>query len=561
MNDYQLREPISPSISSALSEYDSLTKILLSARGINSSEEAEEFLNVEYKTHDPMLFMDMKKAVDRFNTAIKNNEKIVVFCDYDGDGIPAAALMSSFFQLIKHDNVIFRIPDRHSEGYGLSEKIVEEFDDVSLIILIDCGIRDNDAIESANKKGIDTIVIDHHLPSEKLPNAFAIINPKREEDSYPEEDLCGCALAFKFVQGVLSENRYSLKEGAEKWLLDLVAIATVADMVPLRGENRILARFGLIVLRKTQRYGLRSLMSILKRPIQSITEDDIGFVIAPRINSASRIGDPYDAFKMLSSNDPAEAHNLAVKLNDLNKRRQGLVASVTKTAKKVAETKDSSMSVWCFGQSDWRPSIAGLVASSLVDQYNKPVFVWGRSGSGTIKGSCRAPNGVNLIEIMNKAQESKNIFTEYGGHKVAGGFTIDEKKLFEVEAALSVAFEKIPSESEEGEKIADAVLSFDTLTEIFNECLSKFAPFGRGNEKPLFVFEDVYINNVTKFGIGGRHVRYELKDKKGNVAKGISFFSSVLIEEGSNTTLVAYLESSLNSNKPSLRIIDYKKTI
>jgi single-stranded-DNA-specific exonuclease len=308
---------------------------LLASRGI-SAEGKEAFLNPSYKElHDPLLLPGMAKARDRVIDAMRKGERIAVFADYDADGIPGAAMMADFFARAKFANFECYIPHRHDEGFGLNLDAIRELAarGATLLITLDCGTVDLEEAKLARELGLDVIITDHHEPKAELPEAYAIVNPKLPGSAYPFAGLCGTAVAFKLVQAILAKERFGIAEGQEKWLLDLVGIATLSDMVPLVGENRILARFGLEVLRKTRRPGLLALYGLLRLDPHYLMEDDITFSITPRINAASRMGEPEDAFKLLSTTSERDAMVLANHLEKINKERKGLAGSLVKAAK------------------------------------------------------------------------------------------------------------------------------------------------------------------------------------------------------------------------------------
>ena len=321
-----------------LEAYSPLVKALLANRGVTEKEDAKTFLNISYESHihDPFLLTDMEKSVDRILKAIDANEKIIIYSDYDCDGIPGGVLLHDFFKKIGYENFENYIPHRHEEGYGLNISAIEKFgeDGVDILISVDCGVTDVVPVEKANGFNIDVIITDHHFPNGTLPKAYAILNPKQDEDSYPYDMLCGTGVVFKLIQALIKKGNHSnggtsfdLKEGWEKWWLDMVGLATIADMVPLTGENRVLAHYGLQVLCKSRRLGLIQLCRKIYVKQLSITEDDIGFMIAPRINAASRMDMPQDAFKLLSTEDEVEAGMLSAHLDKINNKRKGLVGA------------------------------------------------------------------------------------------------------------------------------------------------------------------------------------------------------------------------------------------
>lgn len=529
--------------------FPEIHELLLKERQI---ADPENFLNPDYgKLHDPSLLPDMDKATERILRAVKDGEHIVVFSDYDADGIPGAVVLSDFFNRTGYKNASFYIPHRHDEGFGLNLLAVEECAKrgAKLIITVDCGIADIKEVALANKLGIDVIITDHHEPNEELPLAFAIVNPKRKDSTYPFKEICGSAVAYKLVQAMLAKDSFGIKPGMEKWSLDMVGIATLSDMVPLIDENRIFASFGLDVLRKSQRPGLAVLFENLKLNRKTLSEDDVAFMITPRINAASRMGVPYDAFKLLSTTDEAEARTYADHLEKINNERKGIVASMVRDAKKHLAGREVTPAVIVIGNPEWRPALAGLVANSLVEEYERPVFVWARDGEGMIKGSCRSYNGYDLFKLMNKAADA---FLEFGGHAGAGGFSVTLENLPSLEEKLSLSLAELECEDEKEKEGLPIALT--QISEGLWQTVSRFAPFGVGNEKPVFKIENVPIKSLKQFGKEGNHLELSL----GNGVKAIAFFSSPStynLEPGiSSCSLYAHLEKSYFRNRPELRL-------
>lgn len=570
---YTLKEKISKEAEKELEKYDSITKQLLCNRGIKTGEEAESFLNPDFVAHlhDPFLLPGMERAVERILFAIENNEKIGIWSDYDADGIPGGALLHDFFKLIGFSNFVNYIPDRHEEGYGLNSDGVEELakEGVKLMITIDCGIRDIEEIRHAKSLGIETIITDHHEPiflsdenREIVPESFAIVNHKMADSKYPESFLCGSGIVWKLIEAILIKKRDLLKEGQEKWLLDLAGIATLSDMVPLRGENRALAYYGLQVLRKTRRPGLKKLYQVLKINSKNLNEDDIGFLITPRINAASRMGKPRDAFDLLVCDNEAEAEALAKHLEKLNNERKGVVASIVKEIKHTLKNRfenEGPKQVIVIGNVDWRPSLLGLAANSISEEYNRPVFIWGRESGTIIKGSCRSDGTTDLVSLMERTKMS---FLEFGGHKLSGGFSISEERIHNLENDLVEASLHIVAG--EVEEFADLELKIGDVNLSTAEKINKLAPFGVGNEKPVFTFYNVIPERIERFGKSKDHLLITLRDG-GKTIKAISFFSNPdswgdCLKEGVPVNLAASIELSYwRGDRPEvrLRIVDF----
>ncbi len=575
---------------------------IIETRGIN----AETFLNPSYEgRHSPFLLKDMDVAVERILQAIRNNEKIAIWHDYDCDGIPGGALLFDFFRAIQYP-VHMYVPER-SDGYGLNEGGLRYLRDqsVSLVITVDCGITDIAEVAYARELGIDVIVTDHHLPvlsavegpvlsavegpvlsalvvspvepvegplqegrseegrgREELPKAVAVINAHREDDTYPFKGLCGTGTAFKLVEALIERGAFSLPVGWEKWLLDLVALATVADMVPLSGENRALVRWGLQVLCLGRRPGLKALFEIDRIPIESATEDDLAFSIAPKINAASRMKSPRLAFELLTTSSLERARELARELVSLNKERKTEGMRVAKEVKRRVEALPSLDEVIVLGHSSWRPSLLGIAATGIVETYGKSVFLWGKEGN-LLKGSCRSNGFVNMVSLMSAA---RHVFTDFGGHESAGGFSIAEENIHLLPGALAAAFISLAlphgGEALRARGEPDGFLTIAEANETAYDALRLLAPFGEGNPKPVFRLHNVTVEKFFRFGAHKDHARLVLSDTLGRTVDAISFFFSrtpfrdvlMLLSRGDSVTLDASLERSHFNGKKELRL-------
>lgn len=545
-----------------LASYQPLTQILLKNRGITTRTEAETFLNPNYQTgiYDPFLIMNMDIAVDRIMRAIECNEWIIVYGDYDCDGIPGSVILHDFFKKIGYANFENYIPHRHNEGYGLNVPALEKFAEknIGLVITVDCGITDVAEVARANELGIDVIITDHHLPQEILPPAYTIINSKQESDTYPDRMLCGAAVAWKLASALLVRGReqWSVQEGWEKWLLDMAGLSTIADMVPLKNENRILAYYGLKVLRKSRRLGLLKLLQKIKINQEDIVEDDIGFMIGPRINAASRMGEPMDAFRLLSTTNAEEATRLATHLASLNDTRKALVAQIVKDARKHLDhrvTEETLREVVVIGNPSWTPGIAGLVATNLSEAYMRTVFVWGRTEEGMIKGSCRSDGSVNLVDLMTSVPPG--VFVDMGGHKEAGGFSTTQEMIHTLEEELVAAYQLVRQGKEASEQMIDTTLTLGEVNMTTWSIIEKFAPFGMENPKPTFLFEDVCLGDVRRFGKEDAHIELSFTNSR---VKAISFFADTKVydefKEGDRVDLVATIELSVFRGRRELRL-------
>ena len=552
-----------------MNEISELQVLLLKNRGIEESE-FQVFLNPSYETgiHNPYLMKDMQKSVERILQSIEKQEKIGIFSDYDADGVPGAVMMKDFFDRIGYVNVFYYIPDRHLEGFGLKNDSVTKCgkEGVKLLITLDCGITDVEEVGHAKSLGMDVIITDHHLPGEKIPDAFSILDPKQEGDTYPEKMLCGTGVAFKLIQAILMKNRFGLPEGQEKWFLDMVGIATLSDMVPLLGENRVLGAYGLMVLRKSKRPGLRALLKKAGVEQKTISEEDVGFMISPRINAASRMGHALDAFKMLSSTNEKEAEKYAEHIHDLNNERKSIVARMAKEMKSVLATRierEREKGVIVLGNPDWRPSLLGLAANSLVEEHGLPVFLWGREGGEVIKGSCRSNGVVNIVEVMRAVKNE--VFIDFGGHSMSGGFSVSQEKIHLLEDALAGAHKEVVLVSSgelKKQYTIDATLSLSEVNEKTWKAINVLSPFGEANPKPVFQFKDVTVRGVAQFGKEKNHLKIVVADN-GKFVEAISFFADANsfkreVVEGEQINLVASLDKSYFRGRPELklRIVD-----
>lgn len=530
---------------------------LLEERGIT---DAEAFLNPQYETkHDPFLLKGMDIAVDRILCAIDKKEKIAVWHDYDCDGIPGGSLLSDFFMKIEYP-VRMQVAERN-EGYGLNKPGIQMLADegVSVLITVDCGITDVAEVELANSLGIDVVVTDHHLPQAVLPPALAVINPHQAGCTYPEKVLCGTGVAFKLVEGLIAKGKFDIPAGWEKWLLDLVALATVADMVPLVGENRTLVKYGLQVMQKGRRKGLAALLRKERIPASHVTEDDIGFSIAPKINASSRMESPRLGVELLTTTDDERADELANKLVSLNKARKLEGARVAKEVKHRLEGMPTIGDIIVMGSQDWRPSLLGIAGNNIVETYGKTVCLWGRDGD-LIKGSIRSNGRVNVVDLMTGAS---HVFADFGGHESSGGFSITAEAIHELPTALEAALAQIGLSAAEIKSDQHAgVLTLAEVNDRNYTALRQMAPFGMDNPKPVFRFAGITVDRVLRFGGGKEHVRLALSDDSGADAEAIAFFvtrSSFrdeldLLSSGDKVTIDATLDRSFFGGRPALRL-------
>jgi len=546
-----------------MQKYGELLRMLLEKRGIVDLKQAEIFLNPDYERdlHNPFLMRDMEKACVRLFEAIEAKEKIIIYADYDCDGIPGAVILNDLFKLLGYKNYEVYIPQRNSEGYGLNLEAIKQFagTGTKLLITVDLGITAASEVAQAEVDGIDVIITDHHLPSETLPRAFAILNPK--VDDYPEKMLCGAGVVFKLAQGFIKKygEYFKIKNGAEKWMLDMAGLATLSDMVPLLGENRAMAYFGMKVLKKSPRPGLQKLLAKMNIDQRYLSEDDIGFMLTPRLNAASRMDDPMRAYELLATTDEKEAGFLAEHLSKINDERKLTVINIMREVHKKFETHKQK-EVIVIGNPNWKVGVLGLVAGKISDEHKKPVFVWGKDENDCIKGSCRSDGSISIVELMTSTRE---FFVDFGGHELAGGFTVRNEQVHFLEDALSFSFQQLKKDSSASsgqEKIYDIESDLSVINMKNWREIEKMSPFGFGNPKPVFLFPGVQIEKIKKFGKNGsgEHLEIAFFDASGQT-KGVSFFSNhdsfdVSLTDGQKVNLLATFDLSRFRGREELRL-------
>lgn len=505
---------------SGINAPDFIKNILIN-RGIKTKEEAEKFLNPDYNDLlNPFLMLNMERGCQRIISAIRNNEKIIIYGDYDADGICGAAVFYSFFKALNYENFEVYIPNRYEDGYGLNFSALDEFvgKKVNLIITVDCGIRDIEETKRAAKFGIDIIITDHHLPQDEIPDAIAVIDPHQKNDNYEFKELCGAGVAFKVISAILKIENFGLSENWEKWLLDLVALATVADMSELKNENRILTHYGLIVLKKTRRLGFQAIFKKAKVSVETLSAEDIAFFLAPRLNAASRVAHANTSFTLVAADTFDEAEEMAAQLEEKNNERKKLVEKITN---EVREKIDPNKEIIILGNSDWSAGVLGAAASRIIEEYNKPIFLWGKGDAKEIKGSSRS-NGPDLVELMKNVDT--DIFLDFGGHKLAAGFSLKEgtEQIFEKE--LLKAWEKSEKIITENILEIDEEFKLDDIKPENFDWLTKIEPTGKGNQKPVFLFKNLRVENIKSFGNGGIHLELTFKKLSGEPVRAIGFF-------------------------------------
>ena len=491
---------------------------LLKKRGLDPA-----FLTPKYEeAADPFMLASMEQAVSRIKTAIENKDKILIYGDYDVDGVTASTLMEQTLILagIKSDHISIVLPDRFVDGYGMSPKLIKraEQQGVNLVITVDCGSRNHPIIDELNTLGIDTIVTDHHETDDALPSALAIINPHRKDAPTSElQNLAGVGVAFKVAEALVKEG--IIKDGQEKWLLDLVLLGTICDSMLVTGENRRLCYYGLKVLAKTRRPGLRELM--VRAGVKNLNAESIGFQIGPRLNAAGRIESATTSLELLRTTSPVEAATIAEKLEQLNKKRKTEQLSATKTIKERGVNDDPVI----IETGKWHEGVLGIVAGHLVEDYHRPAFVLTETTEGVYKGSGRSFGDFNLADALIYAKSS---IIGGGGHAAAAGVKVEGKNLYYFREQMNAYYRSLNLKNQEQylKMHADLdITDFSDLTQEFLEDLKSLEPFGPGNEEPIFCLKDIELTNVTRMGAERNHLRLDLRDKNGKYLKLVAFYA------------------------------------
>lgn len=507
------------SLSNAL-KVDDLIAELLIQRGIETYEDARKFFRPSLDDlHDPYLMKDMDKAVSRIEAAINANENILVFGDYDVDGTTAVSLVSSYLRSY-YPNVATYIPDRYGEGYGISFKGIDfaEDNDITLIIALDCGIKSVDHVAYANKKGIDFIICDHHRPGDIIPDAVAVLDPKRSDCNYPYDELCGCGIGFKLIQA-LAINKGESKEDLRKYL-DLVATAIAADIVPMTGENRVLAKFGLDVINKSPRPGIKALTAKNKKSKLDIT--DVVFIIAPRINAAGRIKHGNEAVALLTEYDDEQALIFASEIEQYNSDRKSLDKNITAEALfQIESNSEQEHFTTVVFDETWHKGVIGIVASRLIETYYRPTLVFTKSGD-YYAASARSVRG---FDIYNAIEACSLHLEQFGGHMYAAGLTLKEKSYSDFKNAFEKCVkESIHPDMRIPEIKVDAEIKFQQITPKLLRILKQFEPFGPQNMAPVFQTNSIVDSGFAKnIGEERTHLKAILSDGTSDKVQAIGF--------------------------------------
>lgn len=496
---------------SAEFEVDPVIARLLYNRGLNSTEKIRHFFNTDLgNLHDPFLLEGMDKAVVRIKQAINNNEKITIYGDYDVDGITSVVVLYKYLSSQGID-VDYYIPDRAEEGYGLNENAVCLIKEkgTSLIITVDTGTTAVDEIKLANERGLDVIVTDHHECKQKIPECIAVVNPKREDSKYPYKELAGVGVVFKLVCALMGDS-----EQAFNLYGDLVAIGTIADIMPLIDENRILVLYGLSLIGKRPSLGIKALLEAVGVKAENISAGVVAYQIAPRLNAAGRIGNPASSVELLLSSDRDIANNISISLCDENRHRQQMEQEILNDVESMINTGGTKNNILIFASSQWHHGVIGIVASRIVERYNKPCILVCFEGNHA-KGSARSIKGVSIFELLCSVSET---LEKFGGHEMAAGLTLDRDKYESfIEAITSVANKKITDEMLIPVIEIECELSSEQLTLQLAKLLHKLEPFGTGNPTPNFLVRNLKIMDIISVG-AGKHTKLILSSGETDVA-------------------------------------------
>jgi len=534
MKKWQIAPAISDAFINEFPEINSAVLQLLFNRDIRTQDKIDEFLYPDFHKdiHDPFYFKDMKKAVQRIISAVKKKEKVLVYGDYDADGVTSSVVIVSTLKMLGLDAEVY-IPHRETEGYGMNAQSVRDLIEkkYNLVITVDCGISNREQVREITKNGIDVIITDHHHAPPKLPDAFAIINAKVENETYPWKELAGVGAAFKLMQGLLtvikekkiiSEDifkNYGGISGFEKWLLDLVSIGTVADCMPMFSENRTLVKYGLIVLRKTKRIGLRELIAHANIKIDTINTVNIAFQLGPRINAAGRVDHANIAYELLLTDDTHDACTLSNRLNETNTLRQKVTEEIISDVNRQLSETEKKKVLFAIGE-DWMTGVIGLVAGKICDIHNKPAVIMSKLG-GEIVGSGRSISQFNMIEALEKMRK---YFSQYGGHSQACGFTLKDNDMVN---AFMADLEKAARDELKEKDITpvldiDAQINLEDIDWEMVEQIELFAPFGEGNREPLFQVNNLEIVELSLVGQTKDHIRLLVRENN-TFRKAIAF--------------------------------------
>ena len=520
---------------------------ILTARGLTTRAVRQAFLQPDYMAvkYDPFLLPDMKKAVARLKQAREQGEKIVIYGDYDIDGLSATALLLDAFGKFGFEDVDAFIPNRFVEGYGMTMGAVDKVRDMDadLIVTVDTGSLCHAEIAYATSLGIDTVVTDHHNVAETPPPSVAAVNPKFPGHTYPFRDLCGAGVAFKLVQALQTELD-GLPDGYEKWLLDLVALGTVCDIVTLADENRANVYWGLEVLKKQQRPGLKALMAVAGIEPERVNARHLGFGLGPRMNAAGRLETAQHALDMLVARDGLAALEASEKLEELNGRRRGIQDAIFEEAcVQAEELADDRVLVVSSG--GWNHGVIGIVASKLVEKYKRPVFIIGERGEEAT-GSARSFGDFSAADAVRAADD---IIIKGGGHGAAAGVTLETEKIGDFRRRVNEFYDSLQLTNQERYLLPRADVEIDDFSEIDEELvanLAKMEPFGNGNPEPVLKITTASVLSVRRMGADGQHVKLALRDKNSKVLQMLAFNAPEEFFRELGDEVVAWFQPTIN---------------
>ncbi|MBQ6648098.1 MAG: single-stranded-DNA-specific exonuclease RecJ [Muribaculaceae bacterium] len=535
---------------------------LLVLRGVKTPEEVRDFFYPSLsQLPDPFLMRDMKKAVERLNQALGAKEKVMVYGDYDVDGTTAVALVYRYLQRF-YSNVVYYIPTRDDEGYGISMQGIDyaESIGVKLIIVLDCGIKAVDEIAYAKSKGIDFIICDHHVPDDELPQAAAILNPKLSDDNYPYKELSGCGVGYKFMQGFAKsngiDNMYDLENS-----LDLLAVSIAADLVPLTGENRILAHYGIKRLNNNPCVGLRSILRLCRLQRREITISDIIFKIGPLINASGRMQSGQESVELLVTRNSSQAYEIIKKIDSYNQNRKELDRNITEEANAIIENHKEEMGskkpIVLYNR-DWHKGIIGIVASRLSELYFRPSVVLTYSNDGFATGSSRSVRG---FDIYTAIKNNRDLLENFGGHTNAVGLTLKEENIPEFKRRLEEYVEAHIEDEQVTPSIdVDCELGFDEINDSFVRYMKLFNPFGPENQKPVFMTRNCRDAGTSKLvGKKMEHIKLDVVDgKSGKMMNGIAFGMGEqydLVKSGKPFDIIYTVEENRHHNSVSIQLL------
>lgn len=555
---YKWKLPLETSYSAEFHElikqqgFSETVAAILWQRKIRTVEALEHFMNPQLTDlYDPFLFYDMEKVIARLQDAVENGERILVYGDYDADGITSATIMKEALELLGADVTVY-LPNRFTDGYGPNQKVYQEMIEggIQLIVTVDNGVSGHEAITYANSVGVDVIVTDHHeLPAE-LPDAYGIIHPRHPKGNYPFGDLAGVGVAFKVACALLDEVPLEF--------LDLVAIGTIADMVSLTDENRALVTIGLQIIKQTERIGLQELFKAAQSKITEVDETMIGFAISPRLNAVGRLGDPNPAVTLMTTFDEVEAQQLAAKLDQINEERKALVAAITEEAQQLL---DPASPINLVAASGWHEGVLGIVAGRLLRNTGKPTIVMTVKEDGIAKGSGRSIEALNLYEMLNGMRD---LFTSFGGHHAAVGLSLPEENLSLLKKRMADYLSDNEIDLKSGEELViDEVLTVSEATLSFVEELRKIAPFGTDNPVPRFAVKAEGTTVLRQIGANQQHLKLAVQDASTTEALdviGFDFGNEIDEFRGEHFTIVGELAiNEWNGNKkPQMQLLDFQ---